>query len=244
MPLDVNSEIEKVLLAEIGEALAFRGDRWRAAEGRAIHIREALRPTYTAMPKNREGKLEHAAVRYVLHRLFVARHGWFIQGLQPDGEAWSSTSTSGILHDQVPEHVQSLFERRMGGHGLGLDELTVLAATLEHLVHNEVSNHLNSTYRVYDLSGEQKVDVLKAQELIDTYMAIYILGGNISAMSSSQVQKALVAIDRAYPNWNKTRQFVRDVFAEAGPASTSNAMGFADVVRVAEEVGERYGRWQ
>merc|ERR1719436_16913 len=244
MPLDVNHDVEEVLLAEIGEALALSGDRWRAAEGRAIHIKEALRPIFTAMQKNEKGKLEHAAVRYVLHRLFVARHGWFIQGLQPDGDAWSSTSVSGILHDHVPEHVQSLFEKRMGGHGLGLDELTVLAATLEHLVHNEVSSHLNSTYKVRGFSGEQKLEANEAQELIDTYMAIYILGGNISAMSSLQVQKAFAAIDRAYPNWNATRKFVREVYTEVAPASASNAMEFADVVRVAEEVGERYGRWQ
>merc|ERR1719436_907030 len=218
MPLDVNHDVEEVLLAEIGEALALSGDRWRAAEGRAIHIREALRPTFAAMAKNEKGKLDHAAVRYVLHRLFVARHGLFIQGLQPDGDAWSSTSASGILHDQVPEHVQSLFEKRIGGHGLGLDELTVLAATLEHLVHSEVSNHLNSTYRIYDLSGEQKVDVLKAQELIDTYMAIYVLGGNISAMSKVKVRKALAAIHRVYPTWNETQQFLRGVYQEVAPA--------------------------
>merc|ERR1719436_1673740 len=240
----VSPEIEKALLAEVEDALGLDGDRWRAAEGRAIHIKEALRPTFIALPKNENGKLEHAAVRYVLHRLFVARHGWFIQGLQPDGEAWSSTSTSGILHDQVPEHVQSLFEKRIGGDGLGLDELTVLAATLEHLVHNEVSNHLDSTYRVYGISQEQALEAHKAQELIDTYMAIYILGGNISAMSPFQVHRAFAAIDRVYPKWNETRQFVRDVYTEVAPANSSSAMGFADVVQVAEEVGERYGRWQ
>jgi hypothetical protein len=47
---------------------------------------------------------------------------------------WNSAATTKILENRVPEHVLGVFEERLGGHGLSLEELAVLAATLEHLV--------------------------------------------------------------------------------------------------------------
>ncbi|CAK0906082.1 unnamed protein product [Prorocentrum cordatum] len=241
----IGSDFERVLQAELEEAFSASGQQWRAAEGRAVHIKEALRPTFVSMPKNEHGKLGHAAVRYVLHRLFVSRHGWFIQGLQPDGDARDSANSSGIIHDQVPERVQELFEKRLGGHGLGLDEITVLAATLEHLVHSEVSGHVASLFELGGFSAASGViSTEAAQKIIDTYMAIYLVGGNASSMSAAEAARALRGIQRVYPSWGETQKFVHDIFDEVAPARGAGATRFADVVRVAEEVGERYGRWQ
>jgi len=241
----IGSDLERVLQAELEDAFSASGQQWRTAEGRAVHIKEALRPTFMSMPKNAHGKLGHAAVRYVLHRLFVSRHGWFIEGLQPDGDARDSANASGIIHDRVPERVQELFERRLGGHGLGLDEITMLAATLEHLVHNEVSGHVASLFNLGSFTPEEgALSAEAAQRMIDTYMAIYLLGGNASSMSSAEASRALSSIQRVYPTWTETQRFVRQVFDEVAPARDARSIHFADVVRVAEEVGERYGRWQ
>ncbi|CAK0885768.1 unnamed protein product [Prorocentrum cordatum] len=242
---EVGPELDGALAAEVEEALGLGGASWRAAEGRAVHIKEALRPTFASMPKNEHGKLGHAAVRYVLHRLFVSRHGWFIQGLHAEGEGGAEGGGgSGLLHDQVPEHVQSLFERRVGQHGLGLEELTVLAATLEHLVHNEVSNHLNATFRLFGAGGDESVQGEKALEMLDAYMAVYIFGGNISGMPATHVRSLMRNIGQMYPTWPHTQEWVRGVYNETVPSSRRSGMGFGDVVGVAEQVGERYGRWQ
>merc|ERR1719464_479106 len=63
-------------------------------------------------------------------------------------------------------------------------------------------------------------------------------------MSSAQIGNARRAINTVYPTWNVTQKFVRDTYQEVVISNASNAIGFADVVRVAEEIGERYGRWQ
>ena len=76
-------------------------------------------------------------VRYALHRLFVLRHGWAIKGLRSEGETYNSSSPSGVLTDHVPAYIEHLFEQRLGGKGFGLHETAVLAATIEHLIHNE-----------------------------------------------------------------------------------------------------------
>merc|ERR1719421_246342 len=95
---------------------------------------------FRAIPKNRNGKLGAAAAGYVLHRIFVQRHGWFIRALEPQGNslaAWNSSKPISVLEERVPAHVLELFEKRLGDHGLGLKELSILASSLEHLVHVE-----------------------------------------------------------------------------------------------------------
>ena len=44
----------------------------------------------------------------------------------------------------MPSYVQDLFEKRLQGRGLHLHELAVLAATVEHLVHNEALSKLGA----------------------------------------------------------------------------------------------------
>merc|ERR1719188_1880807 len=112
-----------------------------------------MRVTYAAAPQNAYGKLGHAAASYVLHRLFVQRHAWSVLGLDPAGESiavWNASAATRILENRVPEHVLSVFEERLGGRGLGLEELAVLAATLEHLVHQESIERLRVSYRAHD----------------------------------------------------------------------------------------------
>merc|ERR1740130_743545 len=73
-------EVESALLTEL--ASTFRPS---ATGGDHIKIiEEALRPMYTAVPKEAGGILGHAVVRYILHRFFAQRNGWFIRGLEPD----------------------------------------------------------------------------------------------------------------------------------------------------------------
>merc|ERR1719382_1641270 len=149
-----------------------------------------------------------------------------------------------MLHDQVPERVQSLFEQRLGKHGLGLEELTVLAATLEHLVHNEVTGHLRTAFRLFGVGGSDRLPRAMASQIVEAYMAVYILGGNISAMPAAEVHSSARAIAQVYPTWPHTQEWVRAVYDEAIPHDRREAVTFDDVVGVVEEVGERYGRWQ
>merc|ERR1719335_720513 len=130
-------DVQMSLLAEV-EGTFGEG----SASSRVKQLEEALKPMYAALPKNEKGYLGHSTVRYALHRLFVQRHGWFIKGLHEAGGHRNSTSTAGLLKQQVPAYVQDLFEQRLGNRGFVLHELGVVAATIEHLVHNEVVKHL------------------------------------------------------------------------------------------------------
>merc|ERR1719238_1321613 len=154
-----------------------------------------ISPMFGAMAKNENGKLGSAAAGYILHRVFVQRHGWFIRALEPQGNslaAWNSSRPTSILEERVPQHVQDLFESRLGERGLGLKELAILAATLEHLVHVEALERLKASYLGTGLSQEDVLSEEEAIKVVDMYMSIYILGflhSNLTTLNANTVQE-------------------------------------------------------
>merc|ERR1719352_1977044 len=141
----LSAEAEQALLAELEVALG-SGHR-HATEKRLKRIEQMISPMFGAVTKNENGKLGSAAAGYLLHRVFVQRHGWFIRALEPAGNslaAWNSSSPTSILEERVPTHVQELFEKRLGSRGLGLKEIAILASSLEHLVHVEALSRLRT----------------------------------------------------------------------------------------------------
>merc|ERR1719316_2504785 len=137
-------EVQTSLLAEV-EGTFGEG----SASSRVKQLERILRTIYAALPKNEKGYLGHATVRYALHRLFVQRHGWSIKGLDTAGGHRNSTTSAGLLKEQVPAYIQDLFEQRLGGRGFGLRELSVLAATIEHLVHSEAIGRLGHVFKAH-----------------------------------------------------------------------------------------------
>ncbi|CAK0879378.1 unnamed protein product [Prorocentrum cordatum] len=239
----VDIEMEKAMLAEIEEVLG--SSHRKATEGRLGRIEAILRTTYTALPKNAQGRLQDSAVRYAMHRLFVQRHAWFVQGLDPAGESFNtsaSTASTLIMQDQLPAYVLSLFERRVGHRGFDLHELAVLAATFENLVHAEALGRLEHTYRALSRSTKDPLSQEEAMEVIQSYMAMYVLGMNFSSVTGEELVAQRDAIKEVYPSWPATQQFVLDVYNSTAPKREE--LGFESIATVIEEIGERYGRWQ
>merc|ERR1719238_2514773 len=182
-----------------------------------------ISPMFGAMAKNENGKLGSAAAGYILHRVFVQRHGWFIRALEPQGNslaAWNSSRPTSILEERVPEHVQKLFEKRLGERGLGLKELAVLASTLEHLVHVEALERLKVAYLAGNISQEDVLSEEEAIKVLDMYMAIYILGfvhSNLKTMTANTAQELHSNILELYPTWPETQQFLREVYRNVAP---------------------------
>jgi len=243
----LSDETEHSLLAELEVALG-SGHR-HATEKRLQHIEKMLSPTFAAMTKNENGKLDSAGAGYVLHRAFVQRHGWFIKALEPAGDGhagWESSSPMAILQERVPDHIQTLFENRLGQHGLGLKEIAVLASTIEHLIHSEALTRLRISYAAMNISQD---DVLSHEEtinLLDMYMAIYIVGhahpGELSTLSPKKAKLMHSKILDFYPTWPDTQQFLRDIHHSIAPKR--DYLYFNEVESIIAEIGERYGQFQ
>merc|ERR1719198_610274 len=197
-------DVQTSLLAEV-EGTFGEG----SASSRVKQLELQLGPIYAALPKNEKGYLGHATVRYALHRLFVQRHGWVIKGLDTAGGHRNSTSSAGLLKEQVPAYIQDLFEQRLGGRGFGLHELGVLAATIEHLVHSEAIKRLGQAFKVHDYLPTSLMTVREADEVLDTYMTSYILGEDLSNMTSNDAAELKKEMPDIYMAWNDTQQFVR-----------------------------------
>merc|ERR1719387_1561115 len=171
-------DVQTSLLAEV-EGTFGEG----SASSRIKQMEAALGPIYAALPKNSQGYLGHSTVRYALHRLFIQRHGWAIKGLDTAGGHRNSTSSAGLLKEQVPAYIQDLFEQRLGSRGFGLHELGVLAATVEHLVHSETAKRLGDAFKVHGFLPTATMSEQDADGLLDTYMTSYILGEDLSNMT-------------------------------------------------------------
>jgi hypothetical protein len=61
----------------------------------------------------------------------------------------------------------------------------------------------------------------------------------MSAMSPATVREQSVEIDNIHSAWPETRNFLREVKRQILPMH--GALAFANVGRVVEEIGERYG---
>merc|ERR1719343_1002461 len=237
----VPEELKRQLLGEIEAVLG--SDHRNGAEKRLAPIENMLRPTYDAMPKNSFGKLDHASVRYVLHRLFVQRHRWVIngQGSEETVEA-DSVLPAQVLQNRVPEIVQELFEQRTATHGSSLHEVALLAATLEHLVKNELNEKLEGVYKARNVSVNASVTETQAEDFIFLYMMGFIRGLDMGSLTLEQVAWVEEHIKMLYPPWLATRQFLQKITREVAPDMAQ--LSFADVASIIAEIGDRFAEWQ
>merc|ERR1719330_1976911 len=176
----------------LGELRAVLGDKQRArAEERVVRLTLALMPTFQSLPQTAEGRLGPAAVRYLLHRYFVDRHGWFVRGLETGGQSWNSSSPTDVLGRGVGHGVRSIFERRLESHGLSLHEVAVFAATVKGLVHREMIDRLHAAYRLSNASSrEESINESKAIAIIDTYMLMYVLHLDHAVVTPKEILKS------------------------------------------------------
>jgi len=221
------------------------GDRAARVEGRVALLEDALRPTFQAFLHSLRGLLDSGAVRYLLHRLFVDRHGWFVRGLDGNGDAWNSSSVALVFKQHAGEDVHSVFEEHSQAGGFNLRDVAILAATLESFVHQESMERLEAAYRLAHAPKDGRVTEGQAVLAIESYMITYVLGSNMTEMSEKEVLTSRAAISDAYPNWEETRKWVHQVRDEVlGASKGSDRTSFAASMRVVEEIADRYGRWQ
>jgi len=97
------------LLEELEELLG--SENRNATQERVDHLETALRPMFLAMPKTDTETLKPDGVRYLLHRLFVEKHGWFVRGLDNAGKSWNASSPSALFKEHVGDEVHDVFEK-------------------------------------------------------------------------------------------------------------------------------------
>merc|ERR1719323_2635092 len=196
-------DVELTLLSELSRM---------STSAKLRSIEEDLRPMFAALPKNRQGNLEQAVVRYALHRFFVQKHGWYMKGLDPVGGAWSSQAPSNIMKDRAPAYIHSFFEQRSHVHGLGLHELAIFAAVLSDLVQKEASGGLHKVYTTLKLPTAGPVPQYWHEQALKSYLMLYFIGAGDLNMTGIEDFKFLEGeLLDIYPDWPSTYMWVEDL---------------------------------
>jgi len=216
---------------------------------RLEQMQKVLKPMYTALPKNEFGRLAHSTVRHALHRLFVLRHGWDVRGLGGRRGVDNTSSSVGVMKDKVPSYILELFEKRLNGKGLDLHDLSVFASAIEHLIHTETVTKLGAAFDVHSLLPTAILTESEATEVLDTYMAAFILGENLANMSLDDAQTAKKDMPEVFGHWSETRSFVQEIRKNVTRSfrkdrATEPSLDFPLLAQVVEEVGEKFGSFQ
>jgi hypothetical protein len=147
-----------------------------------------------------------------------------------------------VLQNRVPEIVQELFEQRTASHGSSLHEVALLAATLEHLVKNELNEKLEGVYKARNVSVNASVTEMQAEDFISLYMMGFIRGLDMGSLTLDQVTWVEEHMKMLYPPWLATRQFLQKITREVAPGTEQ--LSFVDVAGIIAEIGDRFAEWQ
>jgi len=191
--------IKRTLIAELG----MDTERSRMFE-------DEMRPMFAALPKNQHGTLEPTTVRYALHRYFVNKHGWYIKGLEPLGQAWNSTSVADVMSKKVPAYIESLFDQELHGQGLGLHQLAAFAATLTDFVHNAALSDVMALYKALKIETTTSMRKEEADLVIRSYV-LQTLDGNGTIESRFDVAAFEQEMVETFPDWDDFKAWVDDV---------------------------------
>merc|ERR1719343_1224286 len=166
---------------------------------------------YTALPKNHHGRLYPVPVRYALHRYFMQKHGWYVNGLGAANGTSDATASASIMKDRAPAFIQHIFEQRLHGQGLNQHELAVFAATLTDLIHNEVSGNLEQVYAALEFPTVGPVTEGEYDMATKAYLLSYMSGGREVVTSMEELPVVERAWDEDYPAWNDTLMWASDL---------------------------------
>jgi len=217
-------------------------------------IEGTLRPTFMAMPKNRQSGLEHRVARYALYRYFLVEHAWHIKGLAIEADEKNSSSPTLMLKSKMPSFIIDLLERQLGSQHIGLTELAVLAATIEDLVHSDSLDLLQLAYKTYGFSKDSSLHASDADLVIRTFALFFILPSARSLTAEADRLKDLASSGATeyYPGWDDAMLWLEDLrqsldyqdqsvskpFAFAGRGSD-----FSSIAHVATAFSTGFGRF-
>eukprot|EP00928_Gymnodinium_smaydae_P038582 TRINITY_DN2658_c0_g1_i1.p1 TRINITY_DN2658_c0_g1~~TRINITY_DN2658_c0_g1_i1.p1 ORF type:complete len:575 (+),score=117.36 TRINITY_DN2658_c0_g1_i1:83-1726(+) len=196
---------------------------------RTERLEAALRPLYNIAPKDGTGNVDANAARYLLHRLFANRHGWFVNGLELH-QGFVNTSNVG----------QALFG---SGNSFSLHQLARFAASLETLVHAENIERLQQVFTMFGYSRKTAHSAKDAHIVIENYMILFLTIAMPDHVYTYEDKRSF-CVD-TLPEWNDTVEFAEEVRRNVLEASEGETFSLWEhTLNVVEEIGERYGRWQ
>lgn len=198
-----------------------------------------LRQMYTSFPKNEHGNLGHQAVRSVLHRFFVNRHGWYFRGLDSGITVAEDQPVGDLDKDRIAELLQETFEKLEPGRGADLRGLAALAVSLEDLVQKETQAHLVDAYAAVGAQKEANLTAPQAEEALQTYFMSFLLEHNWTVEGSVDLAAKKAIFAERYPLYTQALEWFHKVTGEV-VQNNSQSVDFNQSLTAASKIGEEY----
>eukprot|EP00928_Gymnodinium_smaydae_P071125 TRINITY_DN5479_c0_g1_i1.p1 TRINITY_DN5479_c0_g1~~TRINITY_DN5479_c0_g1_i1.p1 ORF type:complete len:545 (+),score=66.98 TRINITY_DN5479_c0_g1_i1:159-1793(+) len=217
------------LLAELESANRTEDfDYTNMTDARTERLEVALTPLFRIVSQSKNGRVDANSARYMLHRLFANRHGWFMNGLAQHESSTSASKAGRALYDS--------------GNSFSLRQIARFAATLETLVHAENIERLQKVFQLFGYAREKRYDHSTAQEVVEAYMVYFLT----IAMQTNPSYEERVEYCSMVPEWEETKSFAEEVRRSVYQEEllTESMSLWDSCLRAVEEIGERYGRWQ
>jgi len=193
--------VEQTLMEELASS---------ANSGRLAAIQLELGPMYASLPKNKQGQLEPSTVRYALHRYFVHKHGWYVNGLSPKESSLTNSSSTAIVADLAPAYIQGLLEKRLHHTGMQLEDLAVFAATLSDLIHNEGVKNLHAVYEILGYPTGGDVTLPDFNLALRGYLSTLIVGFDAKVTNAGTIRSLEVEARDVYAEYDDLLMWVED----------------------------------
>eukprot|EP00928_Gymnodinium_smaydae_P041037 TRINITY_DN27789_c0_g1_i2.p1 TRINITY_DN27789_c0_g1~~TRINITY_DN27789_c0_g1_i2.p1 ORF type:complete len:545 (+),score=92.06 TRINITY_DN27789_c0_g1_i2:82-1716(+) len=202
-------------------------DHVAVVSARMPRLEAALMPLYRISPKDAHGNLNVKAARYVLHRLFAQRHGWFVNGIG--------------LHEGFSSDTSRVGEALFSGSSYSIKQLAHFAAVVETLAHSENVHRLQQAFDAFGHSRKEPYNFEAAQAVLHGYMAQFLT----IVQKGMTIKERVQLCENVMVEWPDTKVFVREIHQKVMEEEDMSSQTMWDVcLKVVDEVGERYGRWQ
>jgi len=230
----------------LGEVESVMGIAQRVdIESRAEQLEKFLHPLTASMPRGVDGNLELSAVKTAIQRLFMERYAYRLKGFERHGNLLRPP----VFGKWLPERLQIVFLQRITSEAFGLHELAVLAASLDHLIHEESVTRLKMAYQAAGLSLVINSGSLQdLDKAVDTYMMLFMFGWQNTSLSWRELNsKVIPHFYEREKTWSEMVGLIRDVrrdVLDSRSVDSTATFKFPDALMVVEEIRLRYGRFQ
>jgi len=230
-------EPTRTLLAELEDQLDY--EHSPDAQAQVREFEEEMKHTFQALPKNTRDAVSAPAARYMLHRLYLQRHGWQIKGLETGGGAWDADSPISAMGDRVPAAMRTLLEQRLGSFGMTLHEVALLATIMDNMFRADVTDRLRIVYSAYGLSENGTVGHATAFQAMMGYISSFIIGSRLEQLTAEEVLASVSQLNARFPRVGKAKELLEKIIEEV--AGSNGRYDFGVMTSILLTFGQQIG---
>lgn len=243
----IRNDLQRAMALAMGEGHGVHGER-------LMETRDFISRIFMTLPKNAHGRIERPMLRYALHRYFAKRYAIAVRGMEPtlNHSHFSKGRESvgaDVLLDQVPAYTESLLEGRFADHGFGLEDVVIMAATLEQLILGSGSTGLATAYSLRNHTTSAVVSREEFDSILETYVLLWLVGGGAD-IDATEVTTDRTFIEEMVPKFDEIAKFSKGEadrslyeLQQTGRNPFEKEYSFVDGQEVVNHITSGFGHW-